>query len=78
MKHSKIYKPNIINKDSMLPGDLKGSPDESLHKVFKAKETIINIQVPGMALLGNAGLPTHFIFSRINLGGRDERSNCFC
>ena len=68
MLKQKVYKLNIINKDSMLPGDPLGSPDESLHKVFKAEEIIINIQVPGMALLGNAGLPIHFTFSANNSG----------
>lgn len=65
LKH-KIYKLNIINKDSMLPGDPFGAP-ESLHKVYKAKSIITNIQVPGMAFRSNAGLPIHLTFSAIDL-----------
>jgi len=38
MKNQKIYKPFIPNKNSMLPGDPKGSPDESF-----SKETLIFI-----------------------------------
>jgi len=78
MLKQKVYKSDIVNHNSMLPGNLKRLPDELLHKVFKIKSINSNIQVPGMAFRSNAGLPIHFIFSAINLGGRDERSNCFC
>ena len=67
MLKQKVYKSNIINSISMLPGNPKGSPDEFLHKVFKVKESIINIQVPGMAFRSNAGLPTQLIISLPNL-----------
>ncbi len=37
MNDDKLYKEQIINKINMLPGDLKGSPDESFfkNKIFK-------------------------------------------
>lgn len=61
----KVYKLNIINKNSMLPGDPFGLPDEYLHKIFKAKDILTDIQAPSMALSGNAGLPIYSIFSAI-------------
>jgi uncharacterized LabA/DUF88 family protein len=55
----KVYKSQNNPNISMFPGDPKGSPDDLQDKIFKSKEAINDIQVPGMTRKGNAGLPIH-------------------
>ena len=38
MPQQKIYKLLTLNKNSMLPGDLQGSPDESFSKASLVRE----------------------------------------
>ncbi len=60
-RHSKFYKSIILHLIRMLPSNPMGSLDdfELQQKAYKSKEIRYNIQVPGMALRGNAGLPIH-------------------
>ena len=53
----KAYKYNNPNVNNIHPGNPQGLPDDYFQKAFKLKETINNIQVPGMVLRNNAGLP---------------------
>jgi len=56
----KVYKENSLNNNNMNPGDPQGLPDDYFQEAFKLKKIINNIQVPGMVLRSNAGLPIHF------------------
>jgi len=80
MKTQKPYKPCFINNYRMLPSDLTGSLDDFNRKNYKLKDIINNIQVPGMALWSNAGLPILFLLSifYVSYGGIDEKSHCLC
>ena len=59
---SKIYKVINSKKVNMLPGDPNGLPIAQ-QKAFKVHNVTNYIQVPGMALLSNAGLPILSNFS---------------
>ena len=46
---------------SMIPGNLK-EPLGILQKALKLRSLINNIQIPGMAIYGNAGLPINYFW----------------
>ncbi|MDP3026798.1 MAG: NYN domain-containing protein [Nanoarchaeota archaeon] len=58
MEKEKIYKSVNVDNNNIYPGNPQGLPDESFQgKIFKPERIVNNIQVPGMARKGNAGLP---------------------
>lgn len=56
--YSKIFKSKSVTFSNMILGNLTRLPDETLQqKPYKSSKIINNIQVPGMVLRDNAGLP---------------------
>ncbi|MEK6933823.1 MAG: hypothetical protein AABW75_03035 [Nanoarchaeota archaeon] len=60
LSNTDIYS-SSLKTASMIFGDLDG-PNVCLQKAFKLRSSINNIQVPGMALRSNAGLPVHYFW----------------
>ena len=47
---------------SMIPGDSQELPDDYLQNALKLRSPITNIQVPGMTLRSNAGIPSRYFW----------------